>query len=373
MMLIYTDSATLDHDWVPALKFKEPIEVCHSIDYFVNHLSKKKIAFTTERMGPIYNNDGRKQTEGDQSGWHFDGFEDKINQLSTVSQLVFSIEGEIHTYQLSPIWDKCTNKNIFWVLPGSADDSSLRENIITWCDWFKITTDVYKQIPWMLDKIEHNYPKQSYFDILLGRPRAHRTFVYDSINRSNIKDKVIMTYYRDSVNQKKFFEEKFIWEEGCERIPNINVDGTHSEINYHGVITGVSRIIPIDVYNKTAYSIIAETSGENAITFFTEKTAKPLIAKRLFVVFSGYRFLELLKSLGFRTFGDIIDESYDQIADDTKRFQAAFEQIKRLCNMDQIEVANKIKDRVEHNYNLIMNTNWLAHAVNQIQKKIDEL
>lgn len=373
MMLIYTDSATLDNSWIPGLKFKEPIEVCHNIDYFVNHSAEKKIAFTTERMGPIYNSDGRKQSTGDYSGWHLEGFEDKINQLSEASQLVFSIEGEIHTSQLSPIWNKCTGKNIFWVLPGSVDDLRLRDNIITWCDWFKITTGVYKEIPQALDKLTHDYPKELYFDVLLGRPRNHRTFVYNAINRSNIKDKVIMTYYKDSVNHRKFFEEKFIWEQGCELIPNTSIDGTHSEVNYYGIVTGVSRIIPTGIYNKTAYSIIAETSGENAITFFTEKTAKPLIAKRLFVVFSGYRFLELLRSLGFRTFGDIIDESYDQIFDDTERFYAAFEQVKRLCEMDQVEVANKIKNTVEHNYNLIMNTDWLDYALVQVQAKIDKL
>ena len=356
---------------MPLLKFKDSVEFCHNINDFVNHPSKKKVAFTTERMGPIYDTDGRKSINS--CAWHLDGFENKINLLSSVSQLVFSAEGEIHTSQFNSIWNKCTNKNIFWILPGSADKPALRKNIITWCDWFKITAEVYKQVPWVLDNLLHIYPKEFYFDALLGRPRIHRTFVYNSVNKSSLKDKFIMTYYRDAPNHKKFFEEKFIWETGCERLPNTSIDGTHSEINYYGVVTGVSRIIPIEIYNKTAYSIIAETSGENDITFFTEKTAKPLIAKRLFVVFSGYRFLELLQSLGFKTFSNVIDESYDQIYNDQERFAAAFEQVKKLCEMDQVEVADKIKDAVEHNHKLIMETNWHHHMIAQVQKKIDEL
>ncbi len=372
-MLVYTDSALLDHDWIPLLKFKEPFDLCHEVDYFINHHDKKKIAFTTERMGNSYDSNNRKPVPGDYSGWHLEGFEDKINLLSSVSQLVFSAEAEMHTYQLLPLWTKCRNKNVLWVMPGATAIPEMKDNVIFWGDWFDVTTRVYKEIPEELTKFDFNYPKEKYFEALLGRVRPHRTFVYDSVKQSNLSHAFTMTYYSDAPDVKRFFEENFIWDPDCKLLPDVEIQGTHSEVNFKGLITGISRVIPTGIYNRTAYSIVAETNGHNAITFLTEKTAKPIIGKRLFIVFSGYKFLEFLKSLGFQTFGEIIDESYDQIEDDTERFQAAFKQVKRLCGMNQLEIANKIKDITEHNYNLIMNTNWLAHAVNQIQAKIDEL
>ena len=133
----------------------------------------------------------------------------------------------------------------------------------------------------------------------------------------------------------------------------------------------MARVIPIHVYNQTAYSIIAETGFENFYSFYTEKTAKAMLAKRLFVMFSGYKFLQNLQQIGFQTFGNVIDESYDLIPDNQQRWLAAFEQVKKLCDMDQQEVFEKIGPVVEHNYSLLMNTDWDQHMMNEVQQKIN--
>ena len=72
------------------------------------------------------------------------------------------------------------------------------------------------------------------------------------------------------------------------------------------------------------------------------------------------------------TFGDVIDESYDLIEDNFERYQVAFEQVKRLCSMDQVEVYNKIHSVLEHNYNHIMNTDWTEFAIEQINRVFDQ-
>jgi hypothetical protein len=131
--------------------------------------------------------------------------------------------------------------------------------------------------------------------------------------------------------------------------------------------------LPIEIYNQTAYSVVAETGYQNWYSFFTEKTAKPMMARRLFVMFSGQNFLHNLRSLGFRTFDTVIDESYDRIRNDQERWSAAFEQVQRLCEMDQQEVFEKIAPVVEHNYNLLMNTDWTQHMLTQLQEKINNI
>jgi hypothetical protein len=120
------------------------------------------------------------------------------------------------------------------------------------------------------------------------------------------------------------------------------------------------------VFNDTAYSIIAETDHDNTLSFFSEKTAKPLIARRLFVAFSGYKFLYNLRNAGFGTFGDVIDESYDLILDDNERYAAAFEQVKRLCTLDQTMVYNKLRDVLEYNFRTVMERDWTQHGAEQI-------
>jgi hypothetical protein len=131
--------------------------------------------------------------------------------------------------------------------------------------------------------------------------------------------------------------------------------------------------MPVQVYNHTAYTIIAETDCDNTLSFYSEKTAKAFIARRLFVAFSGYKFLANLHKLGFETFGTVIDESYDLEPDFKTRMSLAFEQVRRLCQIPQQEILTKIQPIVEHNHNLIMHTDWNSLAINQIQSRIDQL
>ena len=142
--------------------------------------------------------------------------------------------------------------------------------------------------------------------------------------------------------------------------------GTASYVEYFGNRCHLSQVIPLDVFNNTAYSIVAETDFDNTLSFFSEKTAKPLIYRRLFVAFSGYKFLQNLRDLGFRTFDNVIDESYDLIKDDTARLTAAFEQVKYLCSVPQSEIFSQIATTLDHNYNLIMSADWTRRAAHQI-------
>ena len=92
-----------------------------------------------------------------------------------------------------------------------------------------------------------------------------------------------------------------------------------------------------------------------------------MIARRLFIAFSGYKFLQNLRAQGFQTFDSVIDESYDLIKDDTARYAAAMEQVKYLCEQDQAVILEKIRPVLEHNYIHIMTTDWVARSVNQIR------
>ena len=163
---------------------------------------------------------------------------------------------------------------------------------------------------------------------------------------------------------------KFFHEPDIENF-NKNIKHSAEQVQYQGQTLALSVIVPIQLYNQTAYSIIAETHADNRYSFFTEKTFKPILAQRLFIVFSGWKYLENLRSLGFRTFNNVIDESYDQIYNDQDRWAAAFEQVKQLCNMDQLEVMEKISEQVQHNYNLVMDTKWQIDHFPPLQQIIN--
>lgn len=159
--------------------------------------------------------------------------------------------------------------------------------------------------------------------------------------------------------------EHFIMEPGLSLVQNFPLRGINSQVNYHGRPVQLSCIIPVTVYNETAYSIVAETNGSGPI-MITEKLAKPIIAKRLFIVFSSRGYLGYIKNLGFKTFSTVIDESYDTIENDHDRWTMAWNQVLYLCQHKQIEVLQEIRSIVEYNYDLLMSD----HLINTTSSRI---
>ena len=91
---------------------------------------------------------------------------------------------------------------------------------------------------------------------------------------------------------------------------------------------------------------------------FSEKEAKPVIAQRPFIVFGAKNQLKAFKSLGFKTFDSVIDESYDNIDDKVQRWNQALDSMMALTDKDPIEVYATLKDVLAHNKDHFENGNW---------------
>jgi hypothetical protein len=120
------------------------------------------------------------------------------------------------------------------------------------------------------------------------------------------------------------------------------------------------KIVPVNIYNQSYYSLVAESASSNRFSFFTEKTAKPILAKRPFIYFSGQGYLRNLRKLGFRTFGPVIDESYDDIDDPVERWEKAWAQVIKLCQMPPPTVIAELGEILRHNHDHFIKTDWWA-------------
>ena len=226
-------------------------------------------------------------------------------------------------------------------------------------DWLGISSWVYRKKPYLLDSLTPGVAKPKTFDILLGQPKPHRDFIYDFIKKNNFSDHAIMTYLSGRGNPLKGqTTDNWIWEMPGLELPDFDIVWTVTHVKYYGDYMTLSQIIPLDIYNQTAYTVVAETNFDNYYTFFTEKIVKPLIARRLFLVFSGQHYLRNLRSLGFKTFDGVIDESYDEVADHKQRFTLITEQMRYLIEQPQEQILAQIEPIVEHNYQMILGTDW---------------
>jgi hypothetical protein len=219
--------------------------------------------------------------------------------------------------------------------------------------WFMSPINFYSystKSNWAIDflnKINYdNFCRPYLFDCLLGRQKNDRDCIEFLYNTSTEKEKILFTYYKNDI-------KKGIWDLSVDSI----VDSGQL-VNYNDDVVVPSTTIPISVYNQSYYSIVSETLTFNDYVFYTEKIAKPILAKRPFIVFSGQNYLKNLKSLGFKTFDCIIDESYDNIFDFNERAKHAWQQVETLTKLDPKYVYSVTKHVREHNYHLFRSTDW---------------
>jgi hypothetical protein len=366
MILVYSDSQHITDDWLTRITFSEDIEICHDFDQYINSPIKNKVAFVSTGLVQSF-----RHHLIDPWTWE-SNFDHNMIQLSDTSRCVFYIVNEFHWHHIEA-WERCYRDNIYYVTPGFVNNNKkLAEHSISSCDVFRTTADVYRHFPSVLEPLHIPKVKFKYFDALLGSPKPHRDFVYNNVLANKLEDKVEMVYggYWESSNKFKA-SDKFIYEPGIEILDDTNTYQPMRRVKYNGRQCWLCQVIPTEVYNNTAYSIVTETDCDNRLSFYSEKTAKPIIGKRLFVAFSGQYFLHNLRSLGFKTFDDIIDEGYDSIQDSQERWQAAFNQVKYLCSAEQQEIYEKIKPIVDYNYDLLMSTDWIKYSCDQISNTIN--
>lgn len=113
-------------------------------------------------------------------------------------------------------------------------------------------------------------------------------------------------------------------------------------------------------YNHSLISLVTETNYKEPYyggePFNTEKVFKPISYRHPFILVGPARSLEYLRSMGYKTFAELWDESYDFIEDPDERMIALI----HLC----VDINNKTPEEkkrlfyktlpiVEHNYKLL--------------------
>ena len=117
-------------------------------------------------------------------------------------------------------------------------------------------------------------------------------------------------------------------------------------------------------YNHSAYNIVSETHVHEE-KFITEKIWKPIIAQQMFVVHGKQHYLKDLRDLGFKTFNNIIDESYDEESDQEKRINKIVDLCKWLKSQNWKVLYEKTKDIREHNARHFFKKEALQPVINE--------
>ncbi len=107
----------------------------------------------------------------------------------------------------------------------------------------------------------------------------------------------------------------------------------------------LEHVYPTQLLADSLIHIVTETEmGDERIRRVTEKVFKPIVGLQPFLVVGNPGSLDLLRKLGFRTFGGLFDESYDRITNVVQRFDALEAEILRTLALD----VDTLRDAVDH-------------------------
>lgn len=120
-------------------------------------------------------------------------------------------------------------------------------------------------------------------------------------------------------------------------------------------------------YDNTWYSLVVETTQNPGTWFMTEKVFKPIAYYHPFLVFGQEGILKRLQQIGFETFPEIFDESYDQESDNQRRLEMVCKQVKWFDRSKTLQPI--VKEKLRYNHDRFFDRNLV---IDSIQKELIE-
>jgi hypothetical protein len=173
------------------------------------------------------------------------------------------------------------------------------------------------------------------FLITMGRQAHVRDVIWNELE--NIGSNSVMIYHRDG---------NWDWSQTTSPIHYVGEDSAPT-------MWQKSLVPSLDLYNQCAFEVGAESLTSEG-SWFTEKTLRPIAAKMPLILMSVPGALKELQNLGFRTFGDYIDESYDNISNEQDRVLSVVATVKDIVKSGSADFANAVTDITEHNWNRLI-------------------
>jgi hypothetical protein len=142
----------------------------------------------------------------------------------------------------------------------------------------------------------------------------------------------------------------------CVDMPVNSIDGYNVIDQYTNASCGENRNAAptknlINISGKYLFEITFETMTRGTTFTPSEKTIRTIVAQKPMVVYAPKNFLQQMQLLGFKTFNNLWDESYDQL-EGPERYQKIINIVKQVAGMpanQQLELYQKSRQICTYN------------------------
>jgi hypothetical protein len=127
-------------------------------------------------------------------------------------------------------------------------------------------------------------------------------------------------------------------------------------------------------YQHTAIEVVLETLFDDLRLHLTEKSLRPIACGRPFILVATPGSLEYLRSYGFKTFNEFIDESYDTVQDPLERLKLISSEMKRIAQTPMYQkkqLWNELYAIANYNKKLFFSADWQHNIFNEFLTNVE--
>jgi hypothetical protein len=310
----------------------------------------------------------------DSKFWNIENLSaDILKSIESTGQAIINFKGEgpafkeTNLYKLLKYLKKTYNVDLsrIKIITGNLVEDCTQE--------YKVEIQIeslrdFKFIQQMLDGYNSSTEKNSdakKFGIFISRSNYPRLALTGHMF-SNYKESTLLTYHYDSSSD---YHKAHLGIEELIYMFNPNSDIVNNALNLlraTPIIIGEKPSYPLvepecykllSIYNQFYVEIICETYFSGNTFYPTEKTWRALAMKTPFVIQGPSFYLQRLRDIGFKTFNNWWDESYDEDPYNYK-LTAIMRIIDEINSLDIKQVYKEMLPVLEHNYELFQKLNF---------------
>ena len=273
---------------------------------------------------------------GEQHPSHNAEYRDELNRRKNL------LHSQGFTFILATPWESKENIDALPLWPKQTNEI-LWSGGVSWFWFYMYNKHKDNKFNFTHDHNGSYWHKKHDFLYLNKQPRDHRVKLYKKLLDKGILENSV---YTDWPKRKLPTDYELPW---AQDYPQYGMDQDIYELPY------------ID----TVCSIVSETNDNDYEVFMTEKIWKPIMAQHVFVVHGNYLYLQRLREMGFKTFGNYFDESYDLERDSDKRIDNIVSLCKDLRTKKWQDIYLQTKALREHNHDTMFNKEKLSLEINK--------
>jgi hypothetical protein len=284
----------------------------------------------------------------------FDYFHSKCLEYKISPTQIIYVSGNSIIEDRLVIWSKTNSvKELIQVIPYSHFEFDISEVVRNRTE-FNL-----KKIPNFQDQFDYkikNFDNIKIFNFLNKKPRSHRIWFYHKLKEYDLLKHGLISMNPVDSKSKIIIDSSFL---SKGQIEWVNKDlptyayGVSNEVEpFKFYMDNLNEQATLDSW----FSIVSETHYEDRqeTVFLSEKVFKPIACQHPFVVLGNKGSLKELKKLGYKTFHDLIDESYDNL-DSNERFHAISVIINSLkSNPDKLQWLEWLRPTLEYNSKVLL-------------------